>query len=103
MTGLIVLLAIFAVVPSVIAARKGRSAIGFYLFGLLFFLPALIVVLLIPATGDSVEAMYQRQHAGTSRRDDVLAQIEQLHALVQRGALTEDEFEAKKRELLDRM
>ena len=65
MVGLIVVLAILAVIPSVIAARKGRSAFGFYLFCLLFFVPALIVVLLIPATGDSVEAMYQRQHAAS--------------------------------------
>jgi len=47
---LLVLLGL-AFIPAVIASNKGHSGIGFYLFGLFFFLPALIVALLIkPAT-----------------------------------------------------
>jgi hypothetical protein len=47
---LLVLLGL-AFIPAVIASNKGHSGVGYYLFGLFFFLPALIVALLIkPAT-----------------------------------------------------
>lgn len=62
MTALALFVVFFgAFIPSAIAANKGRSPIGFYLFGLLGLVPALIVVLLIPPTGDSGEAMRLRQ------------------------------------------
>lgn len=34
-----------AIIPARIAKKKGYSAVGFYFFGLFFFLPALIVAL----------------------------------------------------------
>ena len=44
---LIVLLGL-GFIPATIANSKGYSAVGFYFFGLFFFLPALIVVLVLP-------------------------------------------------------
>lgn len=35
------------VIPAMIARRKNRSALGFYLFGMFCFLPAVIVALII--------------------------------------------------------
>lgn len=35
-------------IPAVIARRKGRSFAGYWLFGFLFFIPALVVSLLVP-------------------------------------------------------
>lgn len=37
-----------AIIVSNIAANKGYSAVGFYLFGIVLFFPALIVVLFLP-------------------------------------------------------
>lgn len=59
--GLLVLVAVvLAWVVSQIAAKKGRSPVGYFVFGLVLFVPALIVVLLIPATPDSASALRQR-------------------------------------------
>jgi hypothetical protein len=37
-------------ITAVIARRKGRSAVGFYVFGLCCFVLALVVVLIVPAS-----------------------------------------------------
>lgn len=42
-----VAIAAFAFVPATIARAKGHSETGFYLFGTVFWLPALIVALLL--------------------------------------------------------
>lgn len=57
---LILVLVVLAFIPSAIASNKGRSPVGFFLFGLLLFVPALIVVLLIPARPTSASAMWER-------------------------------------------
>jgi hypothetical protein len=47
----LLILLVLASIPAVIASNKGHSGVGFYFFGLFFFLPALIVALLMkPAT-----------------------------------------------------
>jgi hypothetical protein len=56
----ILLLLGLAFIPAVIASNKGHSGVGYYIFGLFFFLPALIVALLIrPATPQQSPAMIQ--------------------------------------------
>jgi hypothetical protein len=45
-----------AAIPAVIASNKGYSGAGFYFFGLFFFLPALIVALLIQTKPGSRDA-----------------------------------------------
>lgn len=49
LTILLVFIAIaaFAFVPATIAKSKGHSETGFYLFGVVFWLPALVVALLL--------------------------------------------------------
>lgn len=61
---LVVALIVLAFIPSVIAARKGHSPLGYYLFGLVLFVPALIVVLLVPETSDSIAALRKRNSSG---------------------------------------
>ncbi len=50
---------LMALIPAMIARRKGRSALGFWLFGLVSFLPALVVAMVISKpvirTGDLVK------------------------------------------------
>jgi hypothetical protein len=49
-----------AFIPAAIASNKGHSGVGFYFFGLLLFVPALIVALLIdPATPQRSAAVVQ--------------------------------------------
>jgi hypothetical protein len=45
-----------AIIPATIASGKGYSGVGFYLFGLFFFLPALIVALLMQPKQGSAAA-----------------------------------------------
>lgn len=42
-----VAIAAFAFIPAIIAKSKGHSETGFYLFGTVFWLPALVVALLL--------------------------------------------------------
>ena len=52
---------LLAILPAKIANSKGYSAVGYYFFGLLFFLPALIVVLCVEDRNEVAqrETMYQ--------------------------------------------
>jgi len=50
-----------AIIPAYLATNKGYSGIAFWFFGLAFFVPALIVVLLIqPKPGRASIAMRRR-------------------------------------------
>lgn len=49
---LFIALALLAFIPATIAKRKGYSETGYYFFGLFFFLPALVVALLIHDKGE---------------------------------------------------
>ncbi|MEQ1787418.1 MAG: hypothetical protein ABL966_10220, partial [Acidimicrobiales bacterium] len=46
---------LLALVPTEIAGRKGRSRLGFFLFGLVLFLPAVIVALIISPDPQAVD------------------------------------------------
>ena len=48
---LIALNLLLALIPGGVARSRGRSFIGFYLFGIAFFLPALVVALVMPSAG----------------------------------------------------
>src|ERR671931_86123 len=47
-----------AFIPATIASNKGYSGVGFYFFGLFFFLPALIVALLMKTKAGSRSDTY---------------------------------------------
>lgn len=63
--------------PASIGSNKGRSGLGFYLFGLLLFLPALVVALIIspakPISGVGPGSIIEVETAaGSSRKYQVL-------------------------------
>lgn len=60
---------VIAVIPAWIARRKGRSAWGFYLFGLCCFLPGLITALIISEDPAGIEQQRQRLKAGRAPSD----------------------------------
>jgi hypothetical protein len=73
--GIIVLMVLFGwlalpVIPMNVAQNKGYNPVGYYFFGLFFFLPALIVAFLLPSKlgGDDLPGE-QRPGSGTQRPD----------------------------------
>lgn len=50
-----------AFIPSCLAAKKGYSQKGFYLYGLFFFIPSLIHVLFLPDLTNPSEKLYKRK------------------------------------------
>lgn len=100
---------IFAIIAAAIgnaAERKGRSWVAFFWLSLLItpLLTALIVATLpAPTTATSVAARATTPTPAAAANDDALATLDRLAALRDKGAITADEFEAKKKELLDRL
>lgn len=77
---------IFACVVAAIAQRKGYSYWGFWLFGFFFFLPALVVVLLIG---------YKN-----AKLIDPAEELSKFKDLLDRGAITQEEYNRQKKALL---
>ena len=117
----IVLWLLFAVFSAVIASAKNKSAVGWFLIGL-FFGPFGLVVGLLPsgnkkATSNSdvgdfavgygmdESASGSEQAAPDENSDEgsPIQMIEKLSSLRNSGVITEEEFEAKKKELLGRV
>lgn len=90
----IVVLLFLAIIPARMARDKGYSYGAFYAFGFFFFLPALIVALLVQDRGDAA-SREARQSATSSA--DLLMKYKQL---LDCGGITQEEFDSKKRELL---
>ena len=91
---MIAALSFLAIIPARVARDKGYSYGAFYAFGFFFFLPALIVALLVQDKGDTA-AREARQSATSSA--DLLLKYKQL---LDCGGITQEEFDSKKRELL---
>lgn len=91
----IILLLLLAKIPASIAKKKGYSYGGFFLFGLLFFLPALVVALLVQDRNlvSEIASVVQK---GTSA--DEIGKYKQL---LDSGAISAEEYEQKKKKLLD--
>lgn len=117
----IVLWLLFAVFSAVIASAKNKSAVGWFLIGL-FFGPFGLVVGLLPsesqkatstsdlgdfAVGYGVDdpepGSNQAAPDESFDEESPIEMIEKLSSLRDSGAITEDEFEAKKKELLGRV
>lgn len=83
---IIILFALLAIIPARIAKQKGYDYWTYYAFGLVFFLPALVVIMIKPDKNES--------KLGTAD------EIEKYKNLLDSGTITQDEFDIKKRELL---
>ena len=83
----LVLLLLIAVVPARIAKKKGYSYAGFYVFGIFVWPAALIVALCIKDRNN--EAAAEGANA-----------LKAYKELLDSGAITQEEFDAKKAEIL---
>ncbi|HEX4450363.1 MAG TPA: SHOCT domain-containing protein, partial [Kofleriaceae bacterium] len=89
-------------ISAFIASGKRRSAAGWFVIGFLLPLIGIILAIVLPAGTNDLEmdAMLATPHLLTVSRDNSIEVLERLAALRDRGALTAEEFETKKRELL---
>ena len=83
----LVLLLLIAVVPARIAKKKGYSYAGFYVFGIFVWPAALIVSLCIK----------DRTNEAAAEGANALKAYKEL---LDSGAITQEEFDAKKAEIL---
>ncbi|MGN6111071.1 MAG: SHOCT domain-containing protein [Kofleriaceae bacterium] len=93
------------VICAVIATSKRRSLVGWFVIGFLLPLVGVILVLVLPPGEVNLEAnMMDLDHPPPPRpvdsRQASLEALERLAALRDRGVLTAEELDAKKKELL---
>lgn len=83
-----IIVLLLAIVPARIAKKKGYSYGGFYVFGVFLWLIALIVALVMP----------DKNASKASGADELMT----YKKLLDDGAITQAEYEAKKQEILSR-
>ncbi len=83
----LIIMALLALIPATVAGNKGYSKVGFWFFGLFLWLIALIVALCL-------------KDKNVSNTDAASALIS-YQQLLESGAITQEEFEAKKKELMN--
>lgn len=91
--GLIVVCAIAGGICAMIAAGKGRDALGWFVIG--FFLPVIGIVLAL--------VLDPLNTAGKTTPAQALHTLKQLSELRASNAITQAEYEQKKQELLTRV
>ena len=89
-----------------VASEKGRSWVAFFVLS--FFLSPIIIGIVVaaiaPLPGSSRYRSVEVTAGGQNNRTDSVAdQIEKLGSLLEKGLITQDEFDEKKRALLGRL
>lgn len=95
---------IAGVICAIIASGKRRNPVGWFVIGFLLPLIGVILVLVLPpgSSGLDTEPMFVApQTPAPDPRQASIDALERLAALRDRGVLTAEEFEAKKKELLE--
>lgn len=113
--GILVFWLLLCILPAAIASSKGRSAVGWFLIGIIIspLLAAILVALLSsPAVEDRRHLELLEAARGGSRATateptspsaDPVALLARLAELRDSGAISPEEFETKKAELLARV
>jgi len=110
--GFLVLWTVLALIPAAIASSKGRSPVGWFFIGVVLSpILAAVIVAVLPSP-----AVEQRRHAelvaaasrgarpvGPDAQEDPISAVGRLAQLRDGGAITAEEFETKKAELLSRI
>ncbi len=93
---------LMAMTVSAFAAGRNRGALDWFVIGLFFHLPALIVVLVLPR-GVRKAPRRRQQYARPSDSNDSFQALKRLAHLKICGAIDDAEYVAKKAELLARV
>jgi len=96
---------IIGLIPAAIAQGKGRSFLGWWLFGALLFIVALPCALIVDALPGSVKANERAALAGAAQRfaapsSSVTDEILKAKSLLDAGAISHAEFERIKARLV---
>lgn len=109
---ILILWIVFALIPAVIAIGKGRSPVGWFFIGVLLSpILAAVIVSVLPSPAveqqrhDELVAAASRnaRPVGPDTQDDPISVVARLAQLRDSGAITTEEYEAKKAELLSRI
>ena len=95
---------VIAIIPGAIAKIKGRSFIAWWVLGLLCFIvvfPISVYMKKLPKEGEITPAEKEEEEA--LGEADIYKKIESLSKLKEKGILSEEEFNSKKRELIKRI
>ena len=94
----------FGLMTGAIASNKGRSAAWFWM-GFFLDIVGLIVVICLPNLNNKKPPVASNMHEETIQNDsepqmDKFEEIRKYKELLDEGIITQEEFEAKKKELL---
>lgn len=92
---------LIGIIPGYVAHNKGYSFIGYWLFGWILFIPALIVTLVLPdllaqQTYNTVSMAPFQTVSNFSAADEII----KYKKLLDDGIISEEEFQTKKKQLL---
>lgn len=91
-----------ALIPATIARKKGYGFVGFFVLGIFFFLIALIVALCLDdKTKRTASIVIAPDSFSTNGNISTADEIQKFKKLLDSGVISQEEFEAKKRELLN--
>lgn len=97
----LVMAAILGLIPACIAKSKGHSFVLWWVYGWMLFIVAIIHVQFIP----DLNKKNTEKHSSTipyapSSLGTVADEIQKYKSLLDEGAITEDEYQEKKKQLL---
>lgn len=98
-SGAIISLAIAAclgIIPAVIAYKKGYSFLGWWFYGWMLFIVAFIHSLFLPDKNAKAQSSIESLMHGQSVADE----LKKYKELKDQGVISEEEFQAKKKQLL---
>lgn len=95
----LLVMAILGMIPAIIASSKGYNFFKWWLFGVLIWIIALVCACVLKPY-DEAQAAAQKQNALPTTSKDVPEELKKYKALLEQGVITEEEFEAKKAQLL---
>lgn len=91
----LVLLAVIGLIPAIIAAKKGRNFVVWWVYGMALWIIALIHAIMLKSPAQQAqEALLMSASRGGAE------ELERFAALKDKGLITEAEFAAKKRAIL---
>lgn len=90
--------AILGIIPGIIAYKKGYSFVGWWFYGWMLFIVAIVHVILIPDKNAKQPA--ETPAPNSVPYQSVADELKKYKELMDQGVISEEEFQAKKAELL---
>lgn len=98
-----IILIALAFIPATIAKLKGRSFIAWWVLGLFGFIVAFPISVYIKKLSKTAPKKSGGDTEEEAHESDIYSKIESLSKLKEKGIISQDEYESKKKELLLRI